>query len=215
MMDWTGTSQKAKRDQHLSHVSIGHVVPNEVPPLVRSFDEQAVSRFCVCSAAAAYCSVISNPRGRQLLLRRRMQSMAALSPPFSYLLGAIRCALFLLDCRRPPRCTTSTHGGDTGATDDVEWSAIGDSFVPQFFTALSSDHGPPLAERKVRTGQRICASWSGLDLASLNHIKPRQYGLAMAKPRTRLDVSQQGYCVSAKATSFSSCRSSSLPSSLS
>ena len=121
----------------------------------------------------------------------------------------------LLDCRRPPRCTTSTHGGDTGATDDVEWSAIGDSFVPQFFTALSSDHGPPLAERKVRTGQRICASWSGLDLASLNHIKPRQYRLAMAKPRTRLDVSQQRYCVSAKATSFSSCRSSSLPSSLS
>jgi hypothetical protein len=53
MMDWTGTSQKAKRDQHLSHVSIGHVVPNEVPPLVRSFDEQAVSRFCACSAAAA------------------------------------------------------------------------------------------------------------------------------------------------------------------
>ena len=53
MMDWTGTSQKVKRDQHLSHVSIGHVVPNEVPPLVRSFDEQAVSRYCVCSAAAA------------------------------------------------------------------------------------------------------------------------------------------------------------------
>jgi hypothetical protein len=48
MMDWTGTSQKAKRDQHLSHVSIGHVVPNEVPPLVRSFDEQAISRSCVC-----------------------------------------------------------------------------------------------------------------------------------------------------------------------
>jgi hypothetical protein len=27
-------------------------------------------------------------------LRRRMQSMAALSPPFSSLLGALRCALF-------------------------------------------------------------------------------------------------------------------------
>jgi hypothetical protein len=25
MMDWTGTSQRAKRIQHLSHVSIGHV----------------------------------------------------------------------------------------------------------------------------------------------------------------------------------------------
>ena len=95
-------------------------------------------------------------------MRRRMQSMAALSPPFSSLLGALRCALFLLDCRRPPRCTTSTHGGDTGATDDVEWSAIGDSFVPQFFTALSSDHGPPLAERKagpVSTYARRGPAW--------------------------------------------------------
>jgi hypothetical protein len=52
-------------------------------------------------------------------------------------------------------------------------------------------------------------------LASLNHIKLRQYRLAMAKPSTRLDVSQQRYCLSAKATSFSSCRFSSLPSSLS
>ncbi|MDE2471450.1 MAG: hypothetical protein KGL35_22665, partial [Bradyrhizobium sp.] len=55
-------------------------------------------------------------------------------------------------------------------------------------------------------------------LASLNHIKPQHYRLAMAKPRTRLDVSQQRYCVSAKATSFSFCQSSSLrssPSSLS
>jgi hypothetical protein len=47
-------------------------------------------------------------------------------------------------------------------------------------------------------------------LASLNHIKLRQYRLAIAKPRTRLDVFQQRYCVSVKATSFSSCRSSSL-----
>jgi hypothetical protein len=30
MMDGTGTSQKAKRNQQLSHVSIGHVVPNAV-----------------------------------------------------------------------------------------------------------------------------------------------------------------------------------------
>ena len=52
-------------------------------------------------------------------------------------------------------------------------------------------------------------------LASLNHIKLRQYRLAMAKPSTRLDVSQQRYCLSAKANSFSSCRFSSLPSSLS
>jgi len=36
MMDWTGTSQKVKRDQQLSHISIGHVVPNEVLPLVRN-----------------------------------------------------------------------------------------------------------------------------------------------------------------------------------
>jgi hypothetical protein len=31
MMDWTGTSQKVKRDQHLSTVVAGHVVPNAVP----------------------------------------------------------------------------------------------------------------------------------------------------------------------------------------
>jgi hypothetical protein len=31
MMDWTGTSQKAKYNQHLSLEPIGRVVPNEVP----------------------------------------------------------------------------------------------------------------------------------------------------------------------------------------
>ena len=62
-----------------------------------------------------------------------------------------------------------------------------------FFTVLSSDGSPPLAERKSRTGQRICASWSGLNLASLNHIKPRHYRLMMVKPLTRFDVSQQRY----------------------
>jgi len=69
----------------------------------------------------------------------------------------------------------------------------GNSFVPRFFAVLSSDGSPPLAERKSRTGQRICASWSGLNLASLNHIKPRHYRLAMVKPLTRFDVSQQRY----------------------
>jgi len=58
---------------------------------------------------------------------------------------AFDAALFLLDCRGPPRCTASTHGGDAGAADDAEWSATSGSF----FTALSRDHGPPLAERKA------------------------------------------------------------------
>jgi hypothetical protein len=31
MMDWTGTSQKAKYNQHLNLEPIGRVVPNEVP----------------------------------------------------------------------------------------------------------------------------------------------------------------------------------------
>jgi hypothetical protein len=31
MMDWTGTSEKAKRNQYLNAIVIGHVVPNEVP----------------------------------------------------------------------------------------------------------------------------------------------------------------------------------------
>jgi len=30
MMDGTGTSQKAKPDQHLSFAASGHIVPNEV-----------------------------------------------------------------------------------------------------------------------------------------------------------------------------------------
>ncbi len=30
MMDWTGTSQKTKYNQHLSNVLFGHVVPNAV-----------------------------------------------------------------------------------------------------------------------------------------------------------------------------------------
>src|SRR5258707_11032530 len=105
-----------------------------------------------------------------------MQSMAALSPPFSSLLGALRCALFLLDCRRPPRCTTSTHGGDTGGTDDVEWSAIWDSFVPPFFTALSSDHGPPLAERKTGPGRTHSRLGPALVLRHLNTSKPGHIG---------------------------------------
>jgi hypothetical protein len=31
MMDWTGTSQKAKRNQHLSPIAKNHAVPNAVP----------------------------------------------------------------------------------------------------------------------------------------------------------------------------------------
>jgi len=36
MMDWTGTSRKAKQQQHLSRTSINHVVPNVVLSMVRS-----------------------------------------------------------------------------------------------------------------------------------------------------------------------------------
>jgi len=31
MMDWTGTSQKAKRNQHLNPITKNHAVPNAVP----------------------------------------------------------------------------------------------------------------------------------------------------------------------------------------
>jgi hypothetical protein len=31
MMDWTGVSQKVKRNQHLNVVVVRRVVPNEVP----------------------------------------------------------------------------------------------------------------------------------------------------------------------------------------
>jgi hypothetical protein len=31
LMDWTGTSQKAKRNQHLSPITKNHAVPNAVP----------------------------------------------------------------------------------------------------------------------------------------------------------------------------------------
>jgi hypothetical protein len=36
-------------------------------------------------------------------------------------------------------------------------------------------------DEKSRTDQHICVSWSGLDFASLNHIKPRQYRLAIGR----------------------------------
>jgi hypothetical protein len=74
-----------------------------------------------------------------------------------------------------------------------------------------------VATRETKAGPVSAYAHRGptFDLASLNHIKPRQYRLAMPKPRTRLEMSQQRFCVLAKATSFSSCRSSSLPSSLS
>jgi len=42
MMDWTGTSRKAKRNQHLSHVSISHVVPNEVLCCRRAFCSERI-----------------------------------------------------------------------------------------------------------------------------------------------------------------------------
>jgi hypothetical protein len=31
LMDWIGTSQKAKRNQHLSPITKNHAVPNAVP----------------------------------------------------------------------------------------------------------------------------------------------------------------------------------------
>jgi hypothetical protein len=54
--------------------------------------------------------------------------------------------------------------------------------------ALSSNHSPPLVERPDRSAD-ICASWSGF--GAIENIKPRQYRLTIAKPGTRLDVSQQ------------------------
>src|SRR5271157_4063444 len=55
---------------------------------------------------------------------------------------------------------------------------------------------------KSRTGQHTCESWSGLHFASLNQIKSRQFLPRDGKSRTRLDVFQQRYCVSAKAYFF-------------
>ena len=71
----------------------------------------------------------------------------------------------------------------------------GNPLVPRFFTTLSSDQSPPLAKRKSRTGQHIGASQSGLDLASLNHIKSRQYRLAMAsRARALMCLSKSIVC---------------------
>jgi hypothetical protein len=56
MMDGTGTYRKAKHHQHLSRVAETHVVPNVVPPLVRSIDEQAISRSCVSLAVVRLCA---------------------------------------------------------------------------------------------------------------------------------------------------------------
>ena len=57
-MNGTGTSLKAKCNQDLSHVSIGHVVPNEVPGEVVSSPERALSEPRARSAAAALRSGI-------------------------------------------------------------------------------------------------------------------------------------------------------------
>jgi len=65
----------------------------------------------------------------------------------------------------------------------LEWSARTELSL-QFLAAATR-------RKKSRTGQRVRASWSGSNLASLNHTKPRQYRPTMAKPGTRLDVSQQ------------------------
>jgi hypothetical protein len=131
-----------------------------------------------------------------------MQSVRHYQLHFSSCLARLSVrALFCSIATDPPCYTTTsttTHAGDTGAADDVELSAIGE-FVPQFFT---SDHSPPFAERKAGPVSAYAHRGPALNLLSLNHIKPRQYRLAMSKPRTRLDVSQQRYCVSAKAYFF-------------
>jgi hypothetical protein len=57
MMDWTGTSQKAKRNQHLSVVAVSRAVPNAVPIAIKSPHECAISCFCLRSVAVAYCGV--------------------------------------------------------------------------------------------------------------------------------------------------------------
>jgi hypothetical protein len=44
--------------------------------------------------------------------------------------------------------------------------------------------------QKSRTDQHICASWSGLDLASLNPAKPRHYRLAIGRARALMCFSK-------------------------
>jgi hypothetical protein len=60
--------------------------------------------------------------------------------------------------------------------------------------ACGRGYGAPLAERKSRTDRHICASWSGLDLASLNHSKPRQYRLAIGRARALMCLSKDTVC---------------------
>jgi hypothetical protein len=43
MMDWTGASQKAKHNQHLTVVVARHAVPNAVPAQVGRLHEQIMS----------------------------------------------------------------------------------------------------------------------------------------------------------------------------
>jgi hypothetical protein len=107
---------------------------------------------------------------------------------------------------------SGAHGSDAAAVGDVKRSAIGELIRPAVFRrALRATTVRQALDQKSRTDQHICARWSGLDLASLNHTRPAALS-ARDRRRTRLDVSEQRYRVSPKATSFS-CRSSSSPSS--
>jgi len=47
MMDWTGTSQKAKCNQHLSPITKNHAVPNAVPIWFEACAGDLMSQFGV------------------------------------------------------------------------------------------------------------------------------------------------------------------------
>jgi hypothetical protein len=74
----------------------------------------------------------------------------------------------------------------------LELTSLGPNHFP--LIATTPDEVAPrircASRRKSRTDQHICASWSGLDLQSLNHSKPRQYRLAIGRTRDLMCLSK-------------------------
>jgi hypothetical protein len=92
-------------------------------------------------------------------------------------------------------CELQGHGSDAAAIDDVKRSAMGEFIRPAVFRrALRATTVRQALDEKSRTDQHICARWSGLDLASLNHTRPRHYRLAIGRARALMCLSKDTVC---------------------
>jgi hypothetical protein len=101
-----------------------------------------------------------------------------------------------LNCGLVADCEVRGLGHFRDAIDDLERSRIGEVIPPAISSPLlrARLRVRHSLDQKSRTDQHIFASWSGLDLVSLNHIKPRQYQLTIGRARALMCLSKDTVC---------------------